>query len=261
MRVALIPSLIILCWISSCKNNTATQPDTPLTVSTTELRAKKCVVDTQCAEIKLAFPVVSGGKEAVTRSINDTISAFVHMVVGGEPALPINQAVDSAVNNLHLMLEDQLSIIPDYSMGFVHELTSKNLLQNTKIISFELSSYSFTGGAHGNYGSALFTFRLTDGSLVQLTDIVQDTSSLRPLLETGFVESKSAQTGETYALIDLVFPESIPLPMPLQWCIVKEGVRFTYNPYEVASYAIGQTDILLTWEKLGALADKTKWMD
>ncbi|MFM8487933.1 MAG: hypothetical protein ACKOCH_16495, partial [Bacteroidota bacterium] len=105
MRVAIIPSLIILFWVTSCKNKTA--PETPVTVSTTELKARKCVVDTQCAEIKLAFPVVSGGKEAVTRSINDTISAFVRMVVGGEPTLPINQAVDSAVANLHLMLEDQ----------------------------------------------------------------------------------------------------------------------------------------------------------
>jgi len=183
------------------------------------------------------------------------------MVVGGEPTLPINQAVDSAVANLHLMLEDQLSIIPDYSMGFVHELTSKNLVQNSKVISFELSSFSFTGGAHGNYGSALFTFRLNDGGLVQLTDIIQDTASLRPLLETGFVESKINQTGEAYALADLVFPESIPLPMPLQWCIVREGVRFTYNPYEVASYAVGQTDIVLTWEKLGKLVDKSKWID
>lgn len=205
--------------------------------------------------------MVSGGNEAATRSINDTVSAFVQMVVGGEPSWPVRQAVDSAVTNLHLMLEDQLSIIPDYSMGFVHELTSKNLVQNSKVISFELSSYSFTGGAHGNYGSALFSFRLSDGGLVQLTDIIQDTASLRPLLETGFVESKSAQTGETYALADLVFPESIPLPMPMQWCIVREGVRFTYNPYEVASYAVGQTDIILTWEKLGKLADKSKWIE
>lgn len=259
MRFAVIPSLIVLVWISSCKNKTA--PESPVTVTVTEIKAKKCVVDTQCAEIKLAFPVVSGGNEAATRSINDTVSAFVQMVVGGEPSWPVRQAVDSAVTNLHLMLEDQLSIIPDYSMGFVHELTSKNLVQNSKVISFELSSYSFTGGAHGNYGSALFSFRLSDGGLVQLTDIIQDTASLRPLLETGFVESKSAQTGETYALADLVFPESIPLPMPMQWCIVREGVRFTYNPYEVASYAVGQTDIILTWEKLGKLADKSKWIE
>ncbi len=259
MRVAIIPFLFILVWSTSCKNKTV--PETPVTVSFSELKAKKCVVDTQCAEIKLVFPVVSGGKEAATRSINDTIGAFVRMVVGGDPSLPISQAVDSAVMNLHLMLEDQLSIIPDYSMGFVHELTSKNLIQNSKVISFELSSYSFTGGAHGNYGSALFSFRMNDGGLVQLTDIVQDTASLRPLLEAGFVESKSAQSGETYTLADLVFPESIPLPMPLQWCIVREGVRFTYNPYEVASYALGQTDIVLTWEKLGKLADKGKWLD
>jgi hypothetical protein len=47
--------------------------------------------------------------------------------------------------------------------------------------------------------------------------------------------------------------------MPMMYCLVSEGVRFIYNPYEVAPYAVGQTDILLTWEQLGKLADKSKW--
>jgi len=45
----------------------------------------------------------------------------------------------------------------------------------------------------------------------------------------------------------------------VMFCVLPEGVRFIYNPYEVAAYAFGQTDILLTWAQLGTLADKSKW--
>lgn len=39
MRFAVIPSLIVLVWISSCKNKTA--PESPVTVTVTEIKAKK----------------------------------------------------------------------------------------------------------------------------------------------------------------------------------------------------------------------------
>lgn len=47
--------------------------------------------------------------------------------------------------------------------------------------------------------------------------------------------------------------------MPLNFAVTTEGVEFYYNPYEVAAYVFGPTDILFTWEQLGRLADKARW--
>ncbi|MBL7825608.1 MAG: DUF3298 and DUF4163 domain-containing protein [Saprospiraceae bacterium] len=254
-------SLLLLAssFFWACNNTPSTT--TPLVVTMTEAKAKKCVVDTVCAQIELAYPVLSGGdKPAVVQSINDTIMAFVYMVIGGDQKMPLPQAFDSAIANLYLMVQDQYAATPEMGMSFANELTSKNLFQSKKALSIEMSNYSFTGGAHGNYGSALFSFSLADGKLVELTDIVKDTVALQALIQKGFVDTHN-KNGDHYTLEDLVFPESIPLPLPMQWCVVKEGVRFVYNPYEVAPYAVGQTDIILTWEQLGVLADRNKWMD
>jgi hypothetical protein len=76
----------------------------------------------------------------------------------------------------------------------------------------------------------------------------------------AFIEEKK-EPGESPKLADLVFPEFKQLPMPMQWCVVPEGVRFIYNPYEIAAYALGQTDITLTWAQLGSLADQKKWLE
>ncbi|MBP6812598.1 MAG: DUF3298 and DUF4163 domain-containing protein [Saprospiraceae bacterium] len=259
MRLIFLVLLLTTGILFSCKNDTK-QP-TPLVVTMTEAASKKCVHDTICAEIKLSYPVLTGGLNPVaTQAINDSLLSFVYMVIGGNPKLPLPQAFDSASLNLYMMLQDQLDMSPDYPGGFTNELSSKVLYQNVKLISVEMSNYSFTGGAHGSYGSALNTFLLANGKALQLTDIVQDSAKLRPLLEQGFVAAKNVD-GEHYQLTDLVFPESLPLPLPMQWCIVKEGLRLTYNPYEVAPYAVGQTDIVLSWDQLGSLADKKKWVD
>jgi hypothetical protein len=259
MRLTSFVLLLFGSLLFACQQETP--KSSPIAVTMTEASAKKCVTDTICAEISLSYPVVSGGNNPKAISaINDTLLSFVYMVIGGDPKMPLPQAFDSAALNLFLMLEEQIEMSPDFPMGFSNELKSKVLYQNSKLLSVELTNYSFTGGAHGNYGSAINTFRLTDGGSVTFTDIVQDTAALRPMLEKAFVAAKNTE-GEQYTLEELLFPESIPLPLPVQWCIVAEGLRVTYNPYEVAPYAVGQTDIVLTWEQLGALADRKKWMD
>jgi hypothetical protein len=49
------------------------------------------------------------------------------------------------------------------------------------------------------------------------------------------------------------------LPVPVHFGIVADGVQFLYNPYDVASWAVGRTDVLLTWEQLSGTADRTRW--
>jgi hypothetical protein len=49
------------------------------------------------------------------------------------------------------------------------------------------------------------------------------------------------------------------LALPSNVCIIKEGVRFVYNPYEIMAYAYGMSDVVITWEELGKLADRAKW--
>ncbi len=261
MRPSLLFCLLAASALFSCKNEPKTA-NAPVVVTMSDAVGKKCVMDTICAEVSLSYPVLSGGgnPEAV-KAINDSLLSFVYMVIGGDPALPLPQAFDSAVWNLYYMLQEQVEMAPEFPMGFSSELKSTVLFQNSKLVSVEMATYSFTGGAHGNYGSALNTFLLSNGKSVQLTDIVQDTAALRPLLEKAFVEAKVEDGGQKYTLEELVFPENLPLSMPMQWCVVKEGLRVTYNPYEVAAYAVGQTDIVLSWEQLGSLADSKKWLD
>ena len=59
---------------------------------------------------------------------------------------------------------------------------------------------------------------------------------------------------------DLLFPD-LKFDLPQNIAVVKEGIRFLYNPYEMTAYALGEFDLLLTWEQLGGLIKKENWLD
>lgn len=258
--LALLGACASIMW--HCGQNTPGNSSSPLTVKMEHFEFKKCLKDSLCASMNFTFPVLEGGPNPVaTKTINDSIASFVAMLAYDGRKLPVKTALDSASILLYDMMAMQYKELPDYTIGYTAELKSTVLLKNAKYFSISLDNYSFAGGAHGNYGTALNTFDLNTGKYIELTEIIADTSAIRPMLEKAFVAQKKQDSGEDLKLEDLLFPDFKQLPMPLQWCVVQDGVRFIYNPYEVAAYAIGQTDILLRWEELGNLADRKKWLE
>ncbi len=253
-----IAAVAMLSFFACQPNTPPAPPAAPLTVTMTEVKKENCVHDTICATLHLSYPVLNGGPNAaVTAAINDSIQDFLFLVAEANPDLPLAQSIDSAALAMFEMLKEDVSMRGgEYEMSFTNELTSKVLWQTNRFLSLEMNTFAFSGGAHGMYGTLLETFDLTTGKTPALTDIIRDTSALRPLLENAFLKSKQADAPDA-TLRDLLLVEQ--LTMPVMYCVLPEGVRFVYNPYEVAAYAVGQTDILLTWEQLGKLADKSKW--
>lgn len=223
-----------------------------------EYQSKKCLNDSICAEIKLQYPVFSGASTA--ERLNDSIEVALYMAANAERTLPLPAALDSAAAQLFATLKN------DYDQGFVMgmsytiDLKSEVMLQTNKLVSLQMDGYTFSGGAHGYYYTVLNTFDLATAGSLRLSDLVSDTTALRPLLERAFVDDHEEDIPNV-TLKDLLLDPEQPLALPLNYCIVPSGIRFIYNPYEVAPYAIGQTDITLSWQLLGPLADKKKWLE
>lgn len=231
---------------------------TPLTYTMQDYQFKKCLRDSVCAEIKLQYPVFSGPAETVGR-LNDSIQVALYMAANADRGLPLKTALDSAGAQLFAMLKsDDADRGGEIDMSYNAELTGKVLMQTNRLVSLQMDGYMFTGGAHGYYYTVFNTFDIASAESLRLTDVVSDTAALRPLLERAFVDLYKKEMPEI-TLKDILLDPEQPLPLPLNFCILPSGVRFMYNPYEVAAYAFGQADIELSWEQLGPLADKQKW--
>jgi hypothetical protein len=255
----IITALAMLSLLAACKNEPKPTPVAELREIRTEESLIKCVRDSSCAEVNLSLLQLEGGPNAqATAAINDSIKAFA---LGQFNKLPAKQALDSVMQQLFNDLTEQIKGAddPTFHMSYMLHNECTTVWKSPKFVSIALNYNSFTGGAHGMYATGLTTFDLQTGKALTLSDIIKDTTALRPLLERKIVETKKAEDSTLTSLKDMLFDPEAPVALPVSFCVVKEGVNVIYNPYEIMAYAFGITDFTLTWAELGQLADPKKW--
>lgn len=104
----------------------------------------------------------------------------------------------------------------------------------------------YTGGAHGNHGSAFLVLDRKTARMWTLTDVVADTSALLPFLHTAALDrwglSPEASLDERL-LVDAV-------PLTSNFYATPTGLGFVYNPYEIASYADGEVHLFIPYKRI-----------
>ncbi len=265
MRNHLFPVLTAFCVLVflSCKPQTpAPEKPVPLKAENRQVSQKHCIGNDseQCATFTISYPVFSGGDSTVAKALNKSVEGYLLSVLGGNGDVPFTQALDSAGIVFIQSYKSDQAENPGRPGGYTTEITNKIPLLNPKVVTIEMDGYSFMGGAHPNPFALLVSYELAKGAKpLAVTDLVSDTNAVRPILEKAYKLTKGLK--ETDPLNDVVYSETKQLPMPANVGVTAEGIRFYYNAYEVAPYAVGVGDVLLTWEQLGTLADKAKWIN
>lgn len=265
MRKLLPATLMVFCAVALlfCKSkDTTPQPANGMKAESSQFSKRHCVDEAKglCAEFSVSYPVFSGGGATIAAALNKSVENYILSTVGGNGQSNFAQALDTAGQQFVQMYLDILQENPDYIMGYSTEITDTVPFLNAKVATIQMDGYSFTGGAHPNPFGLLVSYDLAkDAKPLEITDLVSDTNAVRPALEKAYKILKGLK--ETDPLGELVYSEITQLPMPANVGVVAEGIRFFYNAYEVAPYAVGASDVLLTWEQLGGLADKTKWIN
>lgn len=266
MRKLFFPAFAGLCvlFVVSCKpKETSIEKKSAQLISESQQVTQKHCLDKaneKCAEFSITYPIFSGGDTTIISALNKSVQGYVLSAIGGNAELPFKQALDSVGKAFIQMYLDDLKDMPDMPGGYTTEITHKIALSNAKVVTIEIDGYSFTGGAHPNPFALLASYDLSKGAKpLGINDLVQDTNAVRPALEKAYKQSKGLKASDP--ITDVIYPEIKQLPMPANVGLAAEGIRFFYNAYEVAPYAVGASDVLLTWEALGDLADKHKWME
>jgi hypothetical protein len=255
MRFLII--FLTLFFFAACKNETPKAPAADLRISEQAEELKKCVRDSNCVEVSFTLPQLEGGPNATaTKIINDSLKAAI--LGSNRASYTLRQAIDSTMQQMLADLKQQLTDMddPQSTMGYYEQAEGKIIWSSPKVVSAAFSYSYYTGGAHGMYGTDLVTYDLHSGKEYKITDLIKDTTALRPLLEAKILTQKRSEDNTIATLKDMLFEPDSPLQLPVNVCVVKEGLRFVYNPYEIMAYAYGQSDVTLTWEELGKIADR-----
>jgi len=118
------------------------------------------------------------------------------------------------------------------------------------IMSYGVERYVYNGGAHGSNFRMFCNYDVETGKPVAEADFFVD--DYEAALTDLLLECMIAQNDEIALIADLqeagynvdeIHPNG-------NFYLAEEGVTYVFNPYDIAPYALGETEILLPWERL-----------
>jgi hypothetical protein len=127
------------------------------------------------------------------------------------------------------------------------------IFNKNNILSYGVGEDAYEGGAHGSFNYNCFNIDLTNASLIKERDIFIEGYE-EPLAEqiiaklagkNGLAEGKDLED-IGYFSVDEIAPNG-------NFSIDETGITYYYNQYEIAAYAIGLIEVVLTYEELKPL--------
>lgn len=200
--------------------------------------ANGCKIDFRFATI------ANAAKSPALRSIEAAnVGYFFELEDFGGTA---RQAADSAIRQIAAeMLPDSVG----QTMGTYEISAEAEVTVTDSLVTYIISRWSFTGGAHGMYGMECHTYSLDGGDELSTADLFseQQLPGMEALLRKKLYEQYGADSDEELAAQGF-FPEYISLTENFQ--ITPEGITFFYNPYDLGCYALGAVEVTMTREEL-----------
>ncbi len=135
-------------------------------------------------------------------------------------------------------------------LNYYEQLTNTIDFNNAEFLSTTVDSYAYTGGAHGMSGKYNYTYSFDLERSFVLTDLFgeQELPAIGQLIVQQIskdqkLKSPSELQDNGFFSIDEVLPTN-------NFFFNKEGVTWTYNPYEIAAYSAGQINATIGWHQL-----------
>ena len=209
-----------------------------------------------CTYVRLDYPVLVDAPEgyAVT-AVTETVFSSLTSNYGEEESYPSVEALMQAfIDDFRGLKQDQ----PGYKHAWFVERKVFVLHNTPATLSMSLSERTFTGGAHG---MATVTFTNLDprtGESIPLSDVLIDgyEAKLLPLAEARFREVRGIKDGMSLSDAGFSFFDNGVFALTDNFAIGEDALTFYYNAYEVAPYALGSTEIVLSYDELNGLLKK-----
>jgi hypothetical protein len=142
--------------------------------------------------------------------------------------------VDAEFSNMMMMYETE---------------SSMEVLHNSPdLLSLAYTTYGYTGGAHGNYGSSCASYDLKKQKRITLDDLFKP--GYKKILGNELTKTAQKQFNtdklDSVLFVDRVEPNG-------NFFLTPSGICFNYVPYEIGAYAMGEIKLYIPFENLGSV--------
>ncbi|UYZ59317.1 DUF3298 and DUF4163 domain-containing protein [Hymenobacter latericus] len=143
---------------------------------------------------------------------------------------------------------DDTTALPAYALRYDEQQLVRVLWNQAPVLSLGFLNYSYTGGAHGNYGTTVASFDVRTGRALRYADIFRPgtEAQLTPVLSRAV--RRTLGIGAAARLDEVLMVEQMPVTRNVY--LTGGGVVFVYVPYEIASYAQGEIRVFVPFAEL-----------
>lgn len=157
----------------------------------------------------------------------------------------IEEAIQSFKNG-YLELK---KMYPDEPVGWEANVDGKVTYEDKNILTIQVNSYSFTGGAHGFSTTRFLNFDKVKELEIETMELFKDPLEFQNFAEGKFRDQeKIPATGSINATGFMFENDEFYLPQNIGF--TQEGLQLFYEQYEVASYADGPIVLTLTFQEI-----------
>ena len=195
--------------------------------------------------VKAYYPVFS----ARHRFLNDQVINIITAAPWtGETASSMEKASEKFLKEYLDFKKD----VPDSPAGYSWDQNLKVSYQDANLVVLTSDSYIYTAGAHGLESLLYFNFDVKEKKKLALKDlfIANYSKKLTEIAEQIFRKNEGLTADEP---LDNYFFENKTFNLNNNFAITPKGLLFTYNPYEIKSYAEGRTNLLVPYSSITSL--------
>ena len=157
----------------------------------------------------------------------------------------LNELKQAMRASTHEEIDAEATYVDTYSEHFSVRMNESGFL------TLENSTYGYSGGAHGHYGSQFAVLDTTTMTVLKLTDIVspEKIASWKPLAIAALKKSRAVPQDAPLSEAGVDIEDYTPTPED-SWFLVPGGIGFYYDPYAIGSYAAGEFEFILPWKDI-----------
>ena len=214
-----------------------------------ELQKNEITADSAACTIDLQFlyPNEYGNKAALTQLQQNLLTLIFdenYKNMNGQEAVDkfVNQTISEFYQNAQ-GLED-FEYAEDWCINTDIVYNDKNLL------SYAVERYTYMGGAHGLETVKYYLFDMNTGKQIDQFEVFSEISKneISGLLKSKILQDNGFANEEKMVESGYLFPENI-VPNN-NFCVTDSSLIYMFNPYEIAAYCVGTTQVELMFEEI-----------
>lgn len=186
-----------------------------------------------------------------TKDAKKAKATFLTNVFGQEyaqfsPEAAVKNYIDNNINQYKSEVESQATKNPkkiksEVWMNYQTMISTETAYNQRGIWSYTCTSYVYTGGAHGLQTTTCFVYDIYENAPINLADIFSVENQPK-ILELIKADIKNRDNSDIYWIDQVTVSEN--------FTVSEKGITWYYNPYEIAPYYVGITEVTLPYSSI-----------